>query len=100
MLVIAQAFRHGMSVEEVHSLSKFDPWFLREIRRIVEAEADVRADGLPADAKGMLRLKKLGFSAARLAELAGQDEATVAAARPALGGPPVYKPPTTPPPSP
>ncbi len=91
MLVIAQAFRHGMSVEEVHGLSKFDPWFLREIRKIVEAEAGLRANGMPADAKGMLQLKKLGFSDARLAELTGGDETAVAAARRALGVTPVYK---------
>ncbi len=91
MLVIAQAFRHGMSVEEIHALCRFDPWFLREIRHIVEVEAEVRADGLPRDPRGLLRLKKLGFSDARLAELTGQEEGAVAAARRAAGVTPVYK---------
>ena len=91
ILVIAQAFRHGMGVDEIHALSKYDPWFLREIRKIVDAEAEVRADGLPGDAKRMTRLKKMGFSDARLAELTGSDEAAVAAARRSLGVTPVYK---------
>ncbi|GIK99215.1 MAG: carbamoyl-phosphate synthase (glutamine-hydrolyzing) [Alphaproteobacteria bacterium] len=91
ILVIAQAFRHGMGVDEIHALSKYDPWFLREIRKIVDAEAEVTADGLPGDAKGMTRLKKMGFSDARLAELTGSDEAAVAAARRSLGVTPVYK---------
>src|SRR5690606_38814696 len=60
-LVFAQASRHGMSVEEVKDLCKGDPWFLREIRRIVAAEAELAAGGLPDDAEGLLRLKKLGF---------------------------------------
>ncbi len=91
LLVIAQALRLGMSVEEIHAVCKYDPWFLREIRRVVEAEAAVRADGLPADAAGLLRLKKLGFSDARLGELAGLDEDAVAGRRRAAGVTPVYK---------
>ena len=91
LLVIAQAFRHGMSVEEVHGLSKFDPWFLREIQKIVDAESGIRASGLPADTKGLLRLKKMGFSDARLAELTGQEEGDVATLRRAVGVTPVYK---------
>ncbi|WP_029007751.1 carbamoyl-phosphate synthase large subunit [Azospirillum halopraeferens] len=91
LLVIAQAFRHGFSVAEVQQASKYDPWFLEQIQAIVDAEAEVRAGGLPADAAGWLRLKQMGFSDARLAELAGIDEDTAAAARRSAGVTPVYK---------
>jgi len=91
LLLIAQAFRHGATVEQVHDACRVDPWFLREIERIVQAEQRVRADGLPADAAGWSRLKGLGFSDARLAALTGRTEAEAAAARRGLGVLPVYK---------
>ncbi len=91
LLVIAQAFRHGLSVAEVQAACKYDPWFLEQIQAIVAAEAEVRAKGLPTEARGWLRLKQTGFSDARLAELAGTSESEVSAARRALGVTPVYK---------
>ncbi|WP_158043373.1 carbamoyl-phosphate synthase large subunit [Skermanella pratensis] len=91
LLVIAQAFRHGLSVDEVQAACKYDPWFLEQIQAIVAAEAAVRTGGLPADSQGWLRLKQAGFSDARLAELAGTSEAEAAAARRDLGVTPVYK---------
>ncbi|UEM03914.1 carbamoyl-phosphate synthase large subunit [Skermanella rosea] len=91
LLVIAQAFRHGLSVDEVQAACKYDPWFLEQIQAIVAAETAVRTGGLPADRQGWLRLKQAGFSDARLAELAGTAEAEVAAARRAQGVTPVYK---------
>ncbi len=74
----AQALRGGLSVEDIHAASKFDPWFIRELARIVEAERAVAAEGLPAEAGALRRLKALGFSDRRLAELAGSAEAEVA----------------------
>ena len=47
----------------------FDPWFLRRMEEIVAAEEEVRVNGLPSDARGMRRLKAMGFSDARLAQL-------------------------------
>ncbi len=91
LLIIAQAFRFGLTVEEVRACCAFDPWFLRQIAGIVAAEEEVRANGLPADARGMLRLKKMGFSDQRLAKLAARPGVEVAAARRALGLAPVYK---------
>jgi carbamoyl-phosphate synthase large subunit len=70
LLVAAQALREGFTVEEVHNIAKYDPWFLERIKEIVEAEEAVAIDGLPRDAAGMRRLKAMGFSDARLAELA------------------------------
>src|SRR6201994_3838204 len=50
LLMAAQALRAGLSVEDIHDTTKFDPWFLREIARIVAAEREVAASGLPRDA--------------------------------------------------
>jgi len=91
LLVIAQAFRLGLTVAEIHAACKYDPWFLEEVRKVVAAEAEVRANGLPQDAPGLVRLKRQGFSDARLAELAGIEERAVAALRRRLEVHPVYK---------
>ncbi|MEA3014135.1 MAG: carbamoyl-phosphate synthase large subunit [Sphingomonadales bacterium] len=69
LLVAAQAMREGLSVAEVHAVTKYDPWFLERIREIVEEEERVCRDGLPGDAAGLRRLKAMGFSDRRLAEL-------------------------------
>ena len=91
VLMAAQAMRAGVSLEEIHEASKFDPWFLREIKKIVLAENEVRAKGLPQAATALRRLKALGFSDRRLATLAGVKETEVAALRGKLGVQPVYK---------
>ncbi len=70
LLVAAQAMREGLSVAEIHAITRYDPWFLERIREIVEVEEEICADGLPRDAAGMRRLKAMGFSDRRLAELA------------------------------
>jgi carbamoyl-phosphate synthase large subunit len=90
-LVIAEALRAGMSVAEIHEASKFDPWFIREFGRIVDAERQVVEHGLPKNANAFRALKALGFSDRRLAKLAMTTEAKVAAAREALAVRPVFK---------
>ncbi len=70
ILQVAQAFREGLSVEDVQNVTGYDPWFLRQIEAIIAAEADVAANGLPNDATGLRRLKSMGFSDKRLATLA------------------------------
>ena len=87
----AQALRAGLSVEDIYETTKFDPWFIRELERIVEAERAMTAAGLPAEAGALRRLKALGFSDRRLGQLAGVTEGDVAAARNKLGVHPVYK---------
>ena len=91
LMVIAQAFREGLTLEEIQQASRFDPWFLDQIRTIVEAEETVKANGIPADPQALARLKRLGFSDARLAELASTDSGTVAEQRRQAGIRPVYK---------
>ena len=91
LLVAAQAFRHGASVEDVYDACRIDPWFLARIKELILEETKLRRDGLPGDAFALARLKSLGFSDARLAELSGSTEADVAATRHALGVRPVFK---------
>jgi carbamoyl-phosphate synthase large subunit len=91
LLVIAQAFRQGLTLKAIQAASHYDPWFLEQIEMLVQAEAAVRRDGLPDDAAGILALKKFGFSDARLGELAGISASAVAAKRRELSITPVYK---------
>jgi carbamoyl-phosphate synthase large subunit len=89
--VIAQAFRHGLTVEEVAAACSYEPWFLRQIEGLIRTEAEIRQSGLPTDAAGFRKLKADGFSDARLAKLTGQTEAEVTKARQALNVRPVFK---------
>ncbi len=90
-LSIAQAFRLGLTVEQVQRATRYDPWFLRQIREVVAAEEGLRRDGLPDAPLELLRLKKMGFSDARLARLTGVDAHVVAAARHAREVRPSFK---------
>ena len=91
ILVIAQAFRHGLSVEEVNAACSYEPWFLRQIAEIVRTEGHVIVQGLPATATEFRKLKSKGFSDARLGELTGKTEAEVRKARRVLEVRPVFK---------
>src|SRR6201747_2476638 len=91
LLMAAQALRAGLSVGDIPATTKFDPWFLRELERIVAAERDVAANGLPREAGALRRLKALGFSDKRLADLTSTTPAKILRARAALGVNPVYK---------
>ncbi|RZJ43873.1 MAG: carbamoyl-phosphate synthase large subunit, partial [Brevundimonas sp.] len=91
ILVIAQAFRHGLSVEEVNAACSYEPWFLRQIADIVRTEGHVIVQGLPTTANDFRKLKSKGFSDARLAQLTGSTEKAVRAARRALNVRPVFK---------
>ncbi|HET6388199.1 carbamoyl-phosphate synthase large subunit [Hyphomicrobium sp.] len=91
ILKVAQAFRLGFSLDEIHQYCKIDPWFLTEIKGIVDTEARVIAHGLPKSSSQLRWLKAQGFSDARLAKLAKTTEADVRAVRKALGVEPVFK---------
>jgi len=89
---VADAFRAGLGRDEVHALTRIDPWFLVQIEDLVRIEGDVRSAGLAAiDAARMRALKRKGFSDARIAELVGTDENAVRALRRAFDVRPVYK---------
>ncbi|MFN4059974.1 MAG: carbamoyl-phosphate synthase large subunit [Paracoccus hibiscisoli] len=89
--VIAEAMRFGLSDDEIHRVTSFDPWFLARIREIIDAEHVIRHEGLPTDADGLRRVKMMGFTDARLAHLTKTDETTIRRARRALDIRPVFK---------
>ena len=108
ILKIAQAFRYGMDEETIYAACQIDRWFLRQIQTIVQTEAEILQNGLPKTTIEMMRLKKIGFSDARLASRAQKfssqnnarsqpspsalgNETKVAHLRRALGVRPVYK---------
>jgi carbamoyl-phosphate synthase large subunit len=91
ILMAAQALRAGLTVEEIHDACKYDPWFLRELEKIVAAERQIAEHGLPREAGALRRVKALGFSDKRLAQLTRRHEADVAGLRDRLGVHPVYK---------
>jgi len=91
LLVIAQALRLGVSIEQIHASCKIDPWFIERIEEIVHMEKKIRQHGLPDDETNFRELKAMGFSDARLANLIGESEADVTAQRTALNVHPVYK---------
>ena len=89
---VGDAFRAGLSVEDVFDLTKIDPWFLVQIEEIIRLEAEVREQGMAAlDKARMFALKRKGFADSRLAKLLGISEHEFRAHRHALGVRPVYK---------
>ncbi|MEZ5733077.1 MAG: carbamoyl-phosphate synthase large subunit [Paracoccaceae bacterium] len=89
--LIAQAMRHGLSLDEIQHATAFDPWFLARIFEIIEQEAEIRKSGLPVTEAGLRKLKMMGFTDARLAKLTGRDEGQVRRARQRLGVTAVFK---------
>ena len=91
LLRVAQALRLGVRHDQIYDSCKIDPWFIRQIQEIVDAEERVRVHKLPKSAGQFRALKAMGFSDDRLATLAGLDVAEVSKARRALDVHPVYK---------
>ncbi|WP_421592963.1 carbamoyl-phosphate synthase large subunit [Shinella sp. M27] len=89
--MVAQALRLGLTPEEAHEGSKIDPWFLDQLKAIVDMEARIREHGLPTDAENLRMLKAMGFSDARLATLSGKRPKEVAELRNGLNVRPVFK---------
>ena len=91
MRIIAHAMRYGFSDDEIHEITRFDPWFLARIREIIETETILKANGLPEDELGIRRLKMMGFTDGRLAILTGRSETNVRNTRQNLGVVAVFK---------
>ncbi|MEB3415028.1 carbamoyl-phosphate synthase large subunit [Alteriqipengyuania sp. WL0013] len=70
LLNVAQAFREGLTLDEIHAVTHYDPWFLRQIEAIIYEERMIAHNGLPNTAEEVRRLKSMGFSDRRLATLA------------------------------
>ncbi|PZQ44580.1 MAG: carbamoyl phosphate synthase large subunit, partial [Micavibrio aeruginosavorus] len=91
LLYVAQAIRHGFSLDEIYEACKIDKWFLKRIQNIVDKEKSIKEKGLPVDAQGWMSIKKMGFSDSRLAKLVGVEEKAVTKARLKHDIHPVYK---------
>ena len=91
LLVVAQALRLGMPIDEIHQACRIDTWFIERLAEIVASENKVKRFGLPKDPVNMRHLKAQGFSDSQLASLTRTGEAEVRAARHALGVRPVFK---------
>jgi len=89
---VGDAFRIGMSVEEVYDISKIDPWFLVQIKDIIDREQTLKGKQIAdLDKAALFKLKRSGFSDRRLATLLNTDQHAVRAYRQALQVRPVYK---------
>ncbi|HEY9145749.1 MAG TPA: carbamoyl-phosphate synthase large subunit, partial [Thiobacillus sp.] len=89
---VGDAFRVGMSLEEIHAVSKIDPWFLDQIQGLIELETSLTGRALADLGRDELReLKRAGFSDRRLAKLLNTDQHAVRARRGELALHPVYK---------
>ena len=92
ILYVADAFRIGMTLDEVHQFTHIDPWFLAQIEDLVATEQGLRGRAIESvDAGEMLALKRDGFSDRRLATLLGTTQDIVRARRHALSVRPAYK---------
>ncbi len=92
LFFIAEAFRYGLPTEEIHQLTRIDPWFLAQIEDLVREEEAIAREGIAAiDGERLRRLKRKGFADARIAALLGSDEQAIRALRRAYGVRPVFK---------
>ncbi|MEM8982789.1 MAG: carbamoyl-phosphate synthase large subunit [Pseudomonadota bacterium] len=92
LMYVADAFRHGHKIDDVHRLSGIDPWFLGQILDLVRTEENIRRLGRAAlTAENLWSIKRKGFGDARLAKLIGVDEVKVRDVRVQQGVTPVYK---------
>jgi carbamoyl-phosphate synthase large subunit len=89
---VGDAFRMGLSVDEVFNISKIDPWFLVQLKDIIDREQALKGKHIAdLDKAALLQLKRRGFSDRRLAKLLDTDQHAVRAYRQALSVRPVYK---------
>jgi carbamoyl-phosphate synthase large subunit len=89
---VGDAFRMGLSVDDVYNISKIDKWFLVQLKDIIDREEALKGRNLAdLDKAALLQLKRRGFSDRRLAKLMNTDQHAVRAYRQALNVRPVYK---------
>ncbi len=91
LLLVAEAFRKKISLSKIYNLSKIDPWFLNQIKQIVEEENKIIKFGLPKNFVDFNRIKSFGFSDKKLSKLTGIREKIIQKKRTALKITPVFK---------
>ena len=91
ILLVAEAIRKKIDLKRIFTLSKIDPWFLEQIKEIVDNETKIKNKGLPKDFNEFNRIKSIGFSDKKLSELTKTSEDIVRRKRMALKILPVFK---------
>ncbi len=92
LLYVADAFRSGMTLEEIHEVCKIDPWFLAQLQDLIETEQSLATKTLSTLKEGELyKLKRKGFSDNRIAKLLDASEIEVRNVRHKQNIRPVYK---------
>ena len=91
ILLVAEAMRKKIKLRKIYNLSKIDPWFLNQIKEIIENENKIKNDGLPKNFGDFNQIKSIGFSDKKLSELSNLSEDVVRKKRTALKILPVFK---------
>ncbi len=91
LLLIAEAFRKSISLNKIYKLSKVDPWFLNQIKDLVDEEKNIKKNGIPKTYNEFNRIKSIGFSDKKLSKITGIKEQIVRSKRVALKVLPVFK---------
>ncbi len=91
LILIAEAFRKNISLDKIYKLSNVDPWFLNQIKDLVDEEKNIKKKGLPNTYNEFNRIKSIGFSDKKLSKITGIKEQIVRSKRVALKVLPVFK---------
>ena len=91
ILLVAEAIRKKIHLSKIYKLSKIDPWFLEQIKELIDFETSIKSKGLPKNFAEFNRIKSIGFSDRKLSELTKTPEDIVRKKRTALKVLPVYK---------
>ncbi len=91
LLIIAQAFREGLTISEINQISNYDPWFLEQLFNLVQTEKQISRNGIPTNSQYLFSLKKQGFSDKRIAKLCNASEKEIRLLRNQLNIHPIYK---------
>jgi len=91
LLLVAEALRKKIKLNRIYKLSKIDPWFLEQIKEIVDTENQITKNGIPKNFNEFNRIKSIGFSDKKIAQLSKTNEKLVRRKRIALKVWPVFK---------
>ncbi len=91
ILLVGEAFRKKININKIQKLSKIDPWFLGQIKEIIDVENEIKKKGLPKNFNSLNFIKSIGFSDKKLSELSNIKEDVIRKKRSALKIFPVYK---------
>ena len=91
LILISEAFKKNISLNTIYKLSNVDPWFLNQIKDLVDEEKSIKKNGIPKTYNEFNRIKSIGFSDKKLSKITGIKEKIVRSKRVALKVLPVFK---------